>query len=27
MPGPFAEPVEGLIVNKVKEIAAKVQKP
>jgi neutral ceramidase len=27
MPGPFAEPVEELIVGKVKEMASKVQKP
>ena len=27
MPGPFAEPVEELIVGKVKDMASKVQKP
>ena len=27
MPGPFAEPVEDLIVSKVKDMASKVQKP
>jgi hypothetical protein len=27
IPGPFAEPVEELIVDKVKEMASKVQKP